>query len=152
MTLRGRVGLPPRSRRKQSATPPASNSLSDQHAAPTVTSEVFGVLVDIEPRVWARVELLIKQVGEAEFRRGVAQMTGWDTEIRSLDDVMCIYVMARRGRVRPSAMGQRVAAVLDTLPGRTDDDAGFSDEFGRPITSEQYVAWRTARREALSES
>jgi hypothetical protein len=110
------------------------------------------VLVEIEPRVRARIDLLIEQVGEAEFRRGVAQMTGWDTNIRTLDDVICIYVMARRGRVRPSEIGQRVAEILHTLPGRTDDDAGFSDEFGCPITPEQYVAWRKACRDDLTRS
>jgi hypothetical protein len=109
------------------------------------SAEVSDVLVDIEPRVRARVELLIGQVGETEFRRGVAQMTGWDTEIRSLDDVVCLYVMARRGRVARPEIGQRVAAIHQTLAGRTDDDAGFSDEQGRRITPEEYVQWRTAR-------
>ena len=50
------------------------------------------MVVDIEPHVRARVEQLVARVGEAEFRRGVAQMTRWDTEIRSLDDVICLYV------------------------------------------------------------
>jgi hypothetical protein len=59
------------------------------------------MLVEIEPRVVARVRQLIDQVGEAEFRRGVAQMTRWDTEIRSLDAVIELYVMAKRGRVAP---------------------------------------------------
>ncbi len=110
------------------------------------------MLVEIEPRVVARVRELIGEVGEAEFRRGVATMTRWDTDIRSLDDVIYLYVMARRGKVRPPEIGQRVAASLHTFPGRTDDDAGFSDEHGRRITAEEYVAWRTARREELARS
>jgi hypothetical protein len=67
------------------------------------------MVVDIEPRVRAHVEQLVAQVGEVAFRRGVAQMTRWDTEIRSLDDVICLYVLARRGRAarRPRAVGHR---------------------------------------------
>jgi hypothetical protein len=89
------------------------------------------MVVDIEPHVKARVAKLIAQVGEGEFRRGVAQMTRWDTEIRSLEDVICLYVMARRGRVAPPELGHRAVAVHETLPGRTADDAGFRDRQGR---------------------
>jgi hypothetical protein len=104
------------------------------------------MLIDNEPRVIARVKQLIEQVGEAEFRRGVAQFTGWDTEIRSLDSVIELYVLARRGRVAPAEMGHRAVRVHQTLPGRTDDDCGFRDRDGRPMTPEQYVQWRTDLR------
>lgn len=80
------------------------------------------------------------------FRRGVAQMTRWDTEIRSLDDVICLYVLARRGRVAPPELGHRAVEVHRTLPGRTDDDAGFRDRQGRRMTPEEYVQWRTDRQ------
>ena len=103
------------------------------------------MLVDIEAPVKARVEQLIEQVGELEFRRGVAQFTRWSIESMSTDEVIGLYVMARRGRVHPPDIGRRAAALHMSLPGRTDDDAGFSDESGRRITPEQWVAWRTAR-------
>ena len=113
---------------------------------------VMLMVVDIEPRVRARVEQLVAQVGEAEFRRGVAQMTRWDTEIRSLDDVICLYVLARRGRVAPPELGRRAVEVYPTLPGRTDDDLGFRDELGRSMTPEQYVQWRTDVRAGIVEA
>lgn len=104
------------------------------------------MVVDIEPHVRARVEQLVAQVGEAAFRRGVAQMTRWDTEIRSLNDVICLYVLARRGRVAPPELGQRAVEAYPTLPGRTDDDLGFRDPQGRAMTPDQYVQWRTDLR------
>jgi hypothetical protein len=104
------------------------------------------MLIDNEPRVIARVKQLIEQVGEAEFRRGVAQMTRWDTEIRSLDAVIELYVLAKRGRVAPPEMGHRAVEVYPKLPDRTDDDCGFRDRDGRPMTPEQYVQWRTNLR------
>lgn len=103
------------------------------------------MLVDIEPRVKARVEQLVEQVGEAEFRGGVAQFTRWCIDSMSLEDVIGLYVMARRGRVRPPEMGRRAAELHMSLPGRTDDDAGFSDEHGRRITPEEWGARRAAR-------
>jgi hypothetical protein len=108
--------------------------------------EMLGMVVDIEPHVRSRVEQLVAQVGESEFRRGVAQMTRWDTEIRSLDDVICLYVLARRGRVAPPEMGRRAVELYPSLPGRTDDDMGFRDSEGRPMTPEEYVQWRTDLR------
>ena len=113
---------------------------------------VMLMVVDIEPRVRARVEQLVAQVGGAEFRRGVAQMTRWDTEIRSLDDVICLYVLARRGRVAPPELGRRAVDVYPMLPGRTDDDLGFRDEHGRPMTAGQYVQWRTDVRAGIVEA
>ena len=107
------------------------------------------MVVEIEPNVKARVEQLVAQVGEAEFRRGVAQMTGWDTELRSLDDVVCLYVLARRGRVAPPNMGRSAGEVHRTLPGRTDDDAGFRDRQGRRMTAQEYVQWRTEWRTGI---
>ncbi len=104
------------------------------------------MVVDIEPNVRARVEQLVAQVGEAEFRRGVAQMTRWDTEVRSLHDVIGLYVLARRGRVAPPELGHRAVEVYSTLPGRTDDDAGFRDGQGRGMTPDEYVQWRTDLR------
>jgi hypothetical protein len=108
------------------------------------------MVVDIEPHVRARVEQLVAQVGEVEFRRGVAQMTRWDTEIRSIDDVICLYVLARRGRVAPPEMGCRAVEVYPTLPGRTDDDLGFRDSQGRSVTPEEYVRWRTDHRTGVA--
>ena len=101
------------------------------------------MLTDIEPRVKARVHQLIEQVGEDEFRRGVAQFTRWDIDSMTLDEVIGLYVMARRGRVAPPEMGRRAVEVYPTLPGRTDDDCGFRDRQGRPMTPEEYVQWRT---------
>ena len=108
--------------------------------------EVVGLLDEVEPDVVARVRGLIAKVGEGEFRRGVATMTGWDTDSRDLDDVIFIYVMARRGRVRPAELGRRAVEVFPTLPGRTDDDMGFRDREGRAMTPEQYVQWRSDLR------
>jgi hypothetical protein len=93
--------------------------------------------------VKARVLQLIDQVGEDEFRRGVAQFTRWDIDSMTLDEVIGLYVMARRGRVAPPEMGRRAVEVYPTLPGRTDDDVGFRDRQGRPMTPEEYVQWRT---------
>lgn len=103
------------------------------------------MLPEIEPRVRARVERLVTQIGEAEFRRGVAAMTRYAIESFSLDDVVCLYVLARQGRVRPPELGRRAAALHQTLPGRTDDDAGFSDEHGRRITRTEWLERRAAR-------
>lgn len=106
------------------------------------------MIVEIEPRVKARVQQLVDQVGEAEFRGGVAQFTRWDLDPYSLDDVICLYVLARRGRLAPPEMGRRAAEIHQTLPGRTDDDAGFRDRGGRKMTAEEYVQWRTDWRAA----
>jgi hypothetical protein len=108
------------------------------------------VLTDIEPRVKARVEQLIEQVGEDEFRRGVAQMTGFDTDALDLDDVICVYVFAKRGRIGSPEIGRRAAALHQTLPGRTDDDAGFSDAEGRRISKEDWERQRTLRRSSAA--
>ena len=109
------------------------------------------MLTDIEPRVKARVQQLIEQVGEAEFRRGVAQFTGWRIDSMTLDEVIGLYVMARRGRVHHPERTRRALALLPTLPGRTDDDQ-FRDRDGRSITPEQYVEMRTALRVGLAQA
>jgi hypothetical protein len=114
--------------------------------------EMHRMVVDIEPHVRARVEQLVARVGESEFRRGVAQMTRWDTEIRSLDDVICLYVLARRGRVAPPELGRRAVELYPSLPGRTDDDMGFRDRERRPMTPEEYVQWRTDLRAGAATS
>jgi hypothetical protein len=103
------------------------------------------VLVEIEPRIRARVDRLVEQVGEAEFRRGVAEMTRYHIDTLSLDDVVALYVLARQGRVHPPQAGRRAAELHQTLPGRTSDDAGFSDEHGQRISREEWLASRTAR-------
>lgn len=103
------------------------------------------MLTDIGPRVKARVQQLIEQVGEDEFRRGVAQFTRWQIDSMSLDEVVGLYVMARRGRVHPPEAGRRAAEVHMTLPDRTDDDGGFTDQHGRRMTPEDWVEWRTTR-------
>jgi hypothetical protein len=109
------------------------------------------VLTDIEPRVKARVQQLIEQVGEDEFRRGVAHFTRWHIDSMTLDEVIGLYVMARRGRVHPPEAGRRAAETHMTLPGRTEDDAGFTID-GKKVTVEEWVEWRTAHRAALAAS
>lgn len=81
--------------------------------------------MDIESRVKARVEQLIAEVGDKEFRRGVAGMTGFDTAALGLDDVICVYVLAKQGWDGSPQVGRRAAVLHQTLPGRTDDDAGL---------------------------
>ena len=63
----------------------------------------------------------------------------------SIDEVIGLYVMARRGRVHPPEAGRRAAEIHMTLPGRTKDDAGFTDEHGRHISPDEWVEWRTGR-------
>jgi hypothetical protein len=78
--------------------------------------------IAIEPKVRAKVARLIGEVGEGEFRRAVAQMTRFDTEALSLDDVVCVYVLARRDRVGSPEAGRRAVALFPSLPPRTADD------------------------------
>ena len=78
--------------------------------------------IAIAPSVRAQVERLVAEVGEAEFRRGVATMTGYDTDALSLDGVVCVFVLARDGRVHPPEAGRRAVALYPTLPPRTGDD------------------------------
>jgi len=73
------------------------------------------MLVEIEPTVRTRVERIVADVGEDEFRRGVAAMTGFDTDALTLDDVMVVYVLARRGRLGSPAVGRRAAEMYPTL-------------------------------------
>ena len=104
------------------------------------------MLTDIEPRVKARVEQLIAEVGDEEFRRGVAEMTGFDTAALGLDDVICVYVFAKQGRVGSAEVGRRAVALHQTLPGRTVDDAGFTDAEGRRISKQDWERQRELRR------
>ena len=78
--------------------------------------------VEIAQSVRAKVEQIVADVGETEFRRGVAGLTGYDTDSLSLDDVVTVYVLARKGRVNPPEAGRRAAAAYPTLPPRTIDD------------------------------
>jgi hypothetical protein len=80
------------------------------------------MMVEIEPLVREKVNRIVADVGEAEFRRGVATMTGFDTDALSLDDVVAVYVLARQGRVHPPSAGRRAVALYPTLPPRTADD------------------------------
>ena len=80
------------------------------------------MLVEIAPSVKAKVERIVADVGETEFRRGVAGLTGYDTESLSLDDVVTLYALARQGRVHSPEAGRRAAAVYPSLPLRTIDD------------------------------
>ena len=107
------------------------------------------ILPDLAPTDRARAERIIAKVGEAEFRRAVATMTGWDTTERSLNDVVCLYVLGLQGRLRPIEMGRRAAELHMTLPARTADDAGFSDDEGRQISREE---WLRRRADRLAES
>ena len=61
-------------------------------------------------------------VGEDEFRRAVHEMTKFNTQALSLDDVICVYVLALEGRVQPPGAGRRAVELYPTLPPRTDDD------------------------------
>lgn len=102
-------------------------------------------LIELAPADRARAERIIGKVGEAEFRRGVAEMTQWETAERTLDDVICLYVLGLQGRLRPVEMGRRAAELHMTLPPRTADDAGFSDAEGHQITREQWLRRREHR-------
>jgi hypothetical protein len=80
------------------------------------------VLVTIQPSDLRRAERIIAKVGESEFRRAVHEMTKFDTEALSLEDVICVYVLALKGRVQPPGAGRRAVALYPRLPPRTDDD------------------------------
>lgn len=80
------------------------------------------VLVTIQPSDLRRAERIIAKVGEGEFRRAVHEMTGFDTEALSLDDVICAYVLALEGRVQPPGAGRRAVELYPTLPPATEDD------------------------------
>ncbi len=103
------------------------------------------MLVEVDPKLRARVGQLIDKVGEAEFRRGVHQMTRWDLDDMSLDDVASHRILARQGRVAPPEAGLRAAAIHATLPPATDDDAGFSDAEGIRLSKEEWLRRREAR-------
>ena len=52
----------------------------------------------------------------------MAGLTGYDTDLLSLDDVVTVYVLARQGRVHPPEAGRRAAAMFPPLlPGTIDD-------------------------------
>jgi hypothetical protein len=106
---------------------------------------VTDVLIEIDPKIRAKVDRLVAEVGEERFRRGVAKMTRWNIEAMSLDDVIALYVLAREGRVRPPEQGRKAAVLHMTLPPRTDDDAGFSDSLGRAITRDEWLRRRAER-------
>lgn len=80
------------------------------------------MLAEIEPSMRAKVNKIVADVGEAEFRRGVGTMTGFDTDVLSLDDVVAVYVLARQGRVHSPAAGRRAVELYPSLPPRTADD------------------------------
>lgn len=82
----------------------------------------MGVLVTIQPSDLRRAERIIAKVGEGEFRRAVHEMTKFNTEALSLDDVICVYVLALEGRVQPPGAGRRAVELYPHLPPRTDDD------------------------------
>jgi hypothetical protein len=56
----------------------------------------------------------------------------------TLDEVIGLSVMARRGRVNPPERTRRALALLPKLPGRTDDDH-VTDRQGRTMSAETYV-------------
>lgn len=74
------------------------------------------VLFSIEPKDERRARRIIGTVGEGEFRRAVHEMTRFDTEALSLDDVICVYVLAFEGRVQPPGAGRRAVELYPTLP------------------------------------
>jgi hypothetical protein len=59
----------------------------------------------IDPTIRANVDRLIADVGEIGFRRGFAPITRWDFADMPVDDVVCLYVLARQGRVGPDDPG-----------------------------------------------
>jgi hypothetical protein len=82
----------------------------------------MSVLVTIQPSDLRRAERIIEKVGEPEFRRAVHEMTKFNTEALSLDDVICVYVLALEGRVQPPGAGRRAVELYPTLPPATQDD------------------------------
>ncbi len=80
------------------------------------------MLVDVSGSVRRKVGRVIAEVGEGEFRRGVAALSGYDTEVLCLDDVIRVYSLWLEGRVRPPEAGRRAAGRYPTLPPRTADD------------------------------
>jgi hypothetical protein len=80
------------------------------------------VLFTIEPKDLRRARRMIASVGEDEFRRAVHEMTKFDTDALSLDDVICVYVLALEGRVQPPGAGRRAVELYPTLPPPTADD------------------------------
>lgn len=95
------------------------------------------MMVEIEPSIRAKVNRIVADVGEDQFRRGVATMTGFDTDALSLDDVVAVYVLARQGRVHPPSAGRRAVALYPSLPPRTADDPSV-DVSGRSAPSVVY--------------
>jgi hypothetical protein len=89
------------------------------------------VLFTIEPKDLRRAQRIIASVGEDEFRRAVHEMTQFDTEALSLDDVICVYVLALEGRVQPPGAGRRAGELYPTLPPATADDPCVSLETAR---------------------
>jgi hypothetical protein len=90
-----------------------------------------GMLFTIEPKDLRRAQRIIASVGEGEFRRAVHKMTQFDTEALSLDDVICVYVLALEGRVQPPGAGRRAVELYPTLPPATADDPCVSLETAR---------------------
>lgn len=82
----------------------------------------MGVLFTIEPKDLRRALQIIAKVGEGEFRSAVHEMTGFNSEALSLDDVICVYVLALEGRVQPPGAGRRAVELYPTLPPATADD------------------------------
>ena len=111
------------------------------------------MLFDIDPSTRTKIDGLIDKLGEDEFRRRVSVLTRYETTTLSRDNVVCVFVAARRGRVRPPEAGRRAAALLrccaaalhPTLPGRTEDDAGFSDADGHGISRAEWLRRRANR-------
>ena len=103
------------------------------------------MLFDIDPRTRTKVDELVDELGEPEFRRRVSVLTRYDTTTLSLDNVVCLFVAARRGRVHPPEAGRRAAALYPTLPPRTADDAGFSDAAGHKISRDEWLRRRAIR-------
>lgn len=80
------------------------------------------MLIEISASVQPKVDRIVADVGEEAFRRGVATMTGFDTDALSLDDVVAVYVLVSQGRVGSPSAGRRAVAMFPSLPPRTVDD------------------------------
>ena len=106
---------------------------------------VTAMLFDIDPRTRTTVDGLVDELGEHEFRRRVSVVTRHDTASLSLDNVVCLFVAARRCGVHPPEAGRRAAVLYPTLPGCAKDGAGFSDAKLHAISRNEWLRRRAIR-------
>lgn len=88
--------------------------------------------IEVGPGARAKVDHIITQLGESEFRRRVALATRYHIDDFSLEDVIKLFVAERRGKVHPPEAGRRAAALFPHLPPATADDPCI-DVRARPV-------------------